>query len=353
MFKYATLFYQAEERKIEDIRTQATADAKNLYDYSVEQRKMQEERDKKRRLRDCLYFTIGLALLIFCILYHRWYVKKKAQEEELNKLTIEMQKIQLENQEKEHAIQQQIMHLHEEEKKNKYAQERIEVLHQHVQNIEKEKEKCLSNIAALEEEIKRQDTALTKAQSSAHEAAQRESHLKRLYDDEKARGDRLDASEREAQEQIKQLKQEAIERNARIERMDELTRNYRNEEISSSKIVKRFVDCIKENTVSCITNDDWGKLRATVETRYPEFYQTMHKRHHLQQDEYRACLLTIAGRFRPTDIETVLGWTYNTASKKRLQLLKKIFGIKGSAADFDRMVRESVKPKEMPSIQQA
>ncbi len=173
-----------------------------------------------------------------------------------------------------------------------------------------------------------------------------------MYEEEKSRGDRLADYEREAQKQIKQLKQEAIERDVRIERLNELTRNYWNEEIASSEIVERFVDCIKKNTVSSITDDDWRRLRATVETRYPGFYQAMNKRNHLKQDEYRSCLLTIAERFRPADIETLLGWTYNTASKKRLQLLKKIFGVKGSAADFDRMVRESVKPKDIPPIRQ-
>ena len=73
----------------------------------------------------------------------------------------------------------------------------------------------------------------------------------------------------------------------------------------------------------------------------------MNMRNHLEPDEYRACLLTIAERFRPSDLESLLGWTYDSASKKRQYLLKKIFGVSGGAAKFDEMVRESVQPKEI------
>ena len=356
VLKYCALYGHAKERSYASDIARATADAKNLYDYSVEQQIAWQEKEEKTQAENRLhrtYWMISVILASFLallyILYLRWYLQKKEQEKELMTLELDMREIQLENQQKEHALQQQIMHLHEETEKNKAAQEQIEALHKHVQDIETEKERCLSTIATLEEEQVQHDTSLTKAQLSARDAELRERHLRTLYEKEKSRADRLAAYEREAQEQIKQLKQEAIERNVRIERLNELTRNYWNEEIASSEIVKRFVDCTKNNTVSSITDDDWRRLRATVEICYPGFYKTMNKRNHLLPDEYHACLLTIAGHFRPSDLEVLLGWGYDNASKKRQYLLKKIFGLKGGAADFDRMVRESVQPKEIPS----
>ena len=307
------MYAQAKERKFEDLKTQAALEAKNLYDYSVEQRKMQEERDKKRRLRDCLYFTIGLALLIFYILYHRWYVKKKTQEEELNKLTIEMQKIQLENQEKENAIQHQNMLLIEDSDNLRSAQEMIDKLRGKIEAIEKEKEQSLVRIASLIEQLAQKDVA----QVPSRELEQEKTHLLQFYHDEKARADQLAQSEKQYQEQIAQLQQEKtqleVQQQERTNRLNELTASYRNDQIEKSPIVKKFLCAVQENQVSKLSDEDWRKLRATVEIRFPGFYQAVNKRSHLPNDQYRACLLTMDGCFRPSDLEALLGWGYNYA----------------------------------------
>ncbi len=349
VMKYISLYSEIKEKVYYSSAVQATIDAKNLYDYSVEQRKMQEERDKKRRLRDGLYFTIGLALLIIYILYHHWYVKKKTQEEEISKLTIEKQKIQLENQQKENAIQRQNLLLQEDSHNLRSAQEMMNKLRGKIEAIEKEKEQSLVRIASLTEQLAQNDAALV----PTHELEQERTHLLQLYHDEKTRADQLAQSEKQYQEQIAQLKQENTQLEAqhqeRKNRLNELTASYRNDQIEKSPIVKKFLCAVQENQVSKLSDEDWSKLRATVEVRFPGFFEAVNKRSHLPNDQYRACLLTMAGCFRPSDLETLLGWGYNYASKKRQQLLKKVFGMNGSAADFDRMVRKCVPPADIPT----
>ena len=349
VMKYISLYSEIKEKVYYSSAVQATIDAKNLYDYSVEQRKMQEERDKKRRLRDGLYFTIGLALLIIYILYHHWYVKKKTQEEEISKLTIEKQKIQLENQQKENAIQRQNLLLQEDSHNLRSAQEMMNKLRGKIEAIEKEKEQSLVRIASLTEQLAQKDAALV----PTHELEQERTHLLQLYHDEKTRADQLAQSEKQYQEQIAQLKQENTQLEAqhqeRKNRLNELTASYRNDQIEKSPIVKKFLCAVQETQVSKLSDEDWSKLRATVEVRFPGFFEVVNKRSHLPNDQYRACLLTMAGCFRPSDLETLLGWGYNYASKKRQQLLKKVFGMNGSAADFDRMVRKCVPPADIPT----
>ena len=58
------------------------------------------------------------------------------------------------------------------------------------------------------------------------------------------------------------------------------------------------------------------------------------------KEEYRMCLLIKTGRFRPKEIEILLGWKFNFTSKKRQQLLKKIFKVDGRAIDFDQRIKE-------------
>ena len=349
VMKYISRYSDTKEEVYYSSTAQATINAKNLYDYSVEQRKMQEERDKKRRLRDGLYFTIGLALLIIYILYHHWYVKKKTQEEEISKLTIEKQKIQLENQQKENAIQRQNLLLQEDSHNLRSAQEMMNKLRGKIEAIEKEKEQSLVRIASLTEQLAQKDAALV----PTHELEQERTHLLQLYHDEKTRADQLAQSEKQYQEQIAQLKQENTQLEAqhqeRKNRLNELTASYRNDQIEKSPIVKKFLCAVQENQVSKLSDEDWSKLRATVEVRFPGFFEVVNKRSHLPNDQYRACLLTMAGCFRPSDLETLLGWGYNYASKKRQQLLKKVFGMNGSAADFDCMVRKCVPPADIPT----
>ena len=142
VLNYSALYGQAKERSYASDIARTTADAKNLYDYSVEQRIAWQEKEEKTQAENRLhrtYWMISVILASFLallyILYLRWYLQKKEQEKELMTLELDMREIQLENQQKEHALQQQIMHLHEEEEKNKAAQERIEALNNHVQDI--------------------------------------------------------------------------------------------------------------------------------------------------------------------------------------------------------------------------
>ncbi len=298
VLKYAALYGRAKEESFASDIAQATIDAKHLYDYSVEQRKVQEERNEKARLKSKLYFSIALslialllALVVFYVLYHKWYVKKKEQETELNQLTIDIQDIRLENQKKENAIQQHQLLLMESREKLQSAQQQMDELRQKMIGPDTEKD--------YQNQIEQLNSEIAILQSKQWSSA---------------------------------------------EILNELKSSLTNDQLENSRIVRKFLNAIETNQVASLSNDDWHKLRAEVEYRYPGFYNAMNKIRKLPQDEYRACLLTMAGCFRPSDLEILLEWRYNYASKKRKQLLKKIFGISGSASDFDRVVRESVPP---------
>ena len=77
MFKYANLFYLAEERKSRDLNIQATANAKNLYDYSVEQKIAKEEREKAEKRKYMFINTCWIIALVIGVILFRYQGKRK------------------------------------------------------------------------------------------------------------------------------------------------------------------------------------------------------------------------------------------------------------------------------------
>ncbi len=88
VMKYISLYSEIKEKVYYSSAVQATIDAKNLYDYSVEQRIAKEENAAKAIFR--LYLIIaGVVILLLClILYgaqYRWNIQKKQKEEVIKK----------------------------------------------------------------------------------------------------------------------------------------------------------------------------------------------------------------------------------------------------------------------------
>ena len=79
--KYVHLYAQAKERKFEDLKTQAALEAKNLYDYSVEQRIAREKTAANSKLQSWIY-RICIIMLLFAVFVTYNFIKKKAREKE-------------------------------------------------------------------------------------------------------------------------------------------------------------------------------------------------------------------------------------------------------------------------------
>jgi cell division protein FtsB len=75
------LYAQAKERKFEDLKTQAALEAKNLYDYSVEQKIAREKTAANSKLQSWIY-RICIIMLLFAVFVTYNFIKKKAREKE-------------------------------------------------------------------------------------------------------------------------------------------------------------------------------------------------------------------------------------------------------------------------------
>ena len=87
-----------------------------------------------------------------------------------------------------------------------------------------------------------------------------------------------------------------------------------------------------------IQEEHWIRLRRTIDSTHPLFYTRMNALQNLSENEYRVCMLVLAG-FEPSDIDMLMDkkHTYATNMRKRLHL--KVFGTEGSATDFDAKIR--------------
>ena len=81
------------------------------------------------------------------------------------------------------------------------------------------------------------------------------------------------------------------------------------------------------------------KLFEMMDTILPSFRTKMMSVEPLAQLDYTICIL-VRLHFRPADICILLGIDSATLSMKRKRLLKKVYGIDGSAKDFDQRVQK-------------
>ena len=86
--------------------------------------------------------------------------------------------------------------------------------------------------------------------------------------------------------------------------------------------------------------DDWEKLRLMIDEVIPSFYSEMnsHKKK-LKRLDYHICIL-VRLHFSNNDIAFLTDNNPQNISMKRLRLLKNIFGIDGTAEQFDKLIQE-------------
>lgn len=108
--------------------------------------------------------------------------------------------------------------------------------------------------------------------------------------------------------------------------------------LAQTEIYKRlkYLTCHPQAKVS---TEEWEELQQTVSHHLPQFIAKVYSPQiDLKPEECDICLL-VRLYFCPSDIAILTNQSVQYVSMKRLRLLQKIFHRKGSAADFDKMIR--------------
>ncbi len=295
MFKYANLFYLAEERKSRDLNIQATAHAKNLYDYSVEQQIAKEAEAQKIHWRINFLSLAVMALAVIGFIVLLWMRQHYRKERELSRKELELSR---------------------KEAQSKALQAELTATRQNLEVTAREQAELIGKKEELEERLRKLSNSL---------------------DNEKETTDTL-ARELESVKTDIQAKAQTIElQNLLIKNLEQaigtMDHNNRMEKLRKYPVLAQIRQYLNSPKASSFPDAYWQKLATIVEEGFPTFYSVTHANGPLSEDEYRICLLTKAG-FSVSEMNILMGKTeYASNAKKRM--LKKIFGIEGKPAEFD------------------
>ena len=280
MFKYANLFYQAEERKANNLKIQATADAKNLYDYSVEQRIAKEITEVSTKRKVWLISVIwGTLFLVFFFFLHDLQKRRKYK------------------------------YLRQE-----YETKMKDLISARQRLGEAKREKTL--ILKKREKEKSQD------QKSIDEYEEKILHSNRVIQDQS--------------DEIQKLRGQVEFLGSELAKMKAGDTKLRLEQSEIVIYLKDFLTNIKPD--SHVSAEKWQELEDTVNMIYPSFYSQMHQNCSLSKNHYRVCMLTLAD-FSSSDINTLLDMKSSYTSTVKIRLLKTIYGSTGKAGDFEKKIR--------------
>ena len=84
----------------------------------------------------------------------------------------------------------------------------------------------------------------------------------------------------------------------------------------------------------------WAQLRQTVSDEMPEFTEKLSAFEYKPKLMETHIIILTRLRFLLSEIAVLLGISSSSLSMKRRRLLKRLFGIDGSAGTFDDMIRQ-------------
>ena len=88
-----------------------------------------------------------------------------------------------------------------------------------------------------------------------------------------------------------------------------------------------------------VTDEKWQELRSLCNLALPGFLESLAATgYYPNLVETQICLL-IKLRFLMSEIGTIVQLSSSALSKKRVRMLKKMYGIDGSSSDFDEKIR--------------
>ena len=262
----------------------STLNTKSLYDYSVEQRIANEEREKKteERTKRMVFMWIGtivLSIVIMCLAEKRVKLKKLHSNYQRTQLQLSSITLNLARKEKERR--------------------RLENI------IRRQRAQQDANIEMLERDKRELEIELTRQQNKY-----RQKELEEAYLENKLR----DTNSLKETYQIRQ-------------------------KLDNSNIV-RFLHNFLSNPQpnGHISGDNWHELEMTINAIVPTFYDDIYRKRNLKREHYILCMLTLAG-FSSYDICHLMEKSNSYASTVKSRLHKTLFGMKGTAEDFDVKIR--------------
>ena len=84
------------------------------------------------------------------------------------------------------------------------------------------------------------------------------------------------------------------------------------------------------------TEKQWKELLRFTKKQLPQMFILLNK-HNVSERELRICILARL-KFKPGEIATIMDCRFPEVSLTRSRLLKRIYGVEGKAADFDRQL---------------
>jgi hypothetical protein len=131
----------------------------------------------------------------------------------------------------------------------------------------------------------------------------------------------------------------------RIEHLEQLKRDYAKADV---EMLRQAVETIESTTIwqrlatlpdsDRPKDEDWQELAEAVNQTYEGFSTRLMRLCHPTLHEYHVCLLLKAG-FEPVRIATLTFRSKAAISTVRSRLYEKTFGRKGSAKDWDEVIR--------------
>ena len=114
--------------------------------------------------------------------------------------------------------------------------------------------------------------------------------------------------------------------------------NQINAQLKETDIYCRF-KYLETHVVESPHDEDWRNLEATFESLFPFFYEALTANQIVLTDkEYRLCML-IRLNFASSVIANFLNTSKSNVSMMRSRLLLKIYGVEGTAREFDSRIR--------------
>ena len=320
VLKYTALYTAEKERRYHEETGNTTLQMAALYDYSVEQKIAKEESRKAAKRKKIIVSLLALFATVFFLAAALWYHLRSKKEERIRNLEMELS----------HIISSR-----------QAAESQTESLIKEISGIKTAQQETQQEIERLMEEKSRKEQMLAEEQARNDLLIQERNRIEESLAEERSKAEQLAARERENLSVQEELRGIINERNGRIEELERIllpsSTKEKDEQLKESLALvpfKQFFDAGKNTSP---TKTEWKALANLIEKTYPTFYSRTHSHKLISNEEYRICLLGKA-RFKPKEIEALLGLTYNTISIRRKRLLKKIFDMDGEAEDFDRKI---------------
>jgi len=152
--------------------------------------------------------------------------------------------------------------------------------------------------------------------------------------------------EAEKNGQLKQVIAEAKKTIAnlteKIRQYEAKTTNVKNKQIDAklkdTAIYRRF-KYLETHTIESPQSEDWESLENVFDSLFPSFRETLESGHSsINSKEFRLCML-IRLHFPSGVIANLINTTKSNVSMMRSRLLYKIYGIEGTAREFDERIR--------------